>query len=169
MSRRWRAVHQQFGDTVNAVVLMGYPANNDAYIDEVRQQGLALFSAENLHILSDKLEFDDLISSLLRKCDLGWLIFARQQGIGTVSADSGGRTVRAQTAKNPSWQDMAEQHIPVLFTSDTLNVEVVRKRSVSSRWWIKIGIVTFSARTISRRGTARCVLLQETTHEPVAI
>ena len=59
-----RAVHQQFGDTVNVVVPMGYPANNDAYIAEVRQQALALFSAEHVNILQDKLEFDDYLALL---------------------------------------------------------------------------------------------------------
>lgn len=78
-----KEIQQRLGNNVRITVPMGYPANNEGYIQQVEAEGKRLFLAENLQILREKLDFDEYLL-LLSQCDLGYFNFERQQGIGTI-------------------------------------------------------------------------------------
>ncbi|QHM72875.1 TDP-N-acetylfucosamine:lipid II N-acetylfucosaminyltransferase [Mixta intestinalis] len=119
-----QAIRQQFGDSVRVIVPMGYPENNHDYIRQVRATAQSLFSGGQVELLTDKIAFDDYLQ-LIADCDLGYFVFERQQGIGTLCLLMQANVPVVLNRKNPFWQDMVEQQLPVLFDTDALSQEIV--------------------------------------------
>ncbi|MFD1803860.1 TDP-N-acetylfucosamine:lipid II N-acetylfucosaminyltransferase [Mixta tenebrionis] len=119
-----QAIRRQFGEEVRIIVPMGYPAHNQDYISQVRAAAQSLFTAGQVELLTDNLAFDDYLQ-LIADCDLGYFVFERQQGIGTLCLLIQANVPVVLNRKNPFWQDMVEQQLPVLFATDALNQQVV--------------------------------------------
>lgn len=117
-------IARQFGRNVKIVIPMGYPDNNQEYIAQVTAEAARLYPDGECQILHERLSFEQY-QQLIATCDVGYFIFARQQGIGTLCLLIQAGVPCVLSRDNPFWQDMVEQQLPVLFSDDTLNLDII--------------------------------------------
>ncbi|ORM72245.1 4-alpha-L-fucosyltransferase [Pantoea wallisii] len=115
-----QAIRRQFGDEVNILIPLGYPASNYEYIDEIDAAAQRLYPGGQVTLLRDNIDFNAYLT-LLSRCQLGYFMFERQQGIGTLCLLIQATIPFVLNRKNPFWRDVSEQGLPVLFSADPLD------------------------------------------------
>lgn len=119
-------IRQQFGQQIRVMVPMGYPAGNEAYIARVRSVAEHYFPEGQVTLLTETLDFPAYLA-LLDSCRLGYFIFKRQQGIGTLCLLIEKNIPFVVSRDNPFWQDLTEQQLPVLFRGDDLSLAAINE------------------------------------------
>lgn len=120
-------LYQQFGSQIKLIIPMGYPANNDRYIDEVEQTAKQLFLAENVQILREKIDFAEYLQ-ILTACDLGYFNFERQQGIGSICLLIQQNIPVVLHPNNPFCLDLEAEKIPFLTTEQLSRENLFRTK-----------------------------------------
>lgn len=121
-----RTVHQQFGAQTRVVIPFGYPSGNEVYAKEVHDEADRLFPSDNVLLLTRQIGFEEY-SALLAECGLGYFIFRRQQGIGTLCLLIRQRIPCVVSRDNPFTRDLADQGVPVFFEGEQLDMAQVAK------------------------------------------
>ncbi|UKH17031.1 TDP-N-acetylfucosamine:lipid II N-acetylfucosaminyltransferase [Actinobacillus pleuropneumoniae] len=116
---------QSLAEDVRIIIPMGYPSNNQTYIEQVKRQAVELFPKHTVEVLTEKLDFTQY-QQLLAQCDLGYFYFNRQQAIGTICLLIQQNVPLALTKENPFCIDMQAENVPFLY-SDELTIAKVRK------------------------------------------
>ncbi len=117
-------IHRQFGANVRVMVPMGYPAGNQSYIARIKAVAEQYFPDGQVSVLTENMDFP-AYQSMLERCQLGYFIFQRQQGIGTLCLLIEKNIPFVVSRENPFWRDLTEQKLPVLFQGDTLTLPVI--------------------------------------------
>ena len=122
-------IKAKLGDEVRIIIPMGYPENNNDYIKSLKMSAERLYSKNNnksaVEIIEDKIAFDNYLN-ILAECDLGYLIFQRQQGIGTVCLLTQLNIPIVLHRKNTFCEDMQLYQVPFLFV-DEVSRENIQK------------------------------------------
>lgn len=111
------------GTNVKIILPMGYPENNDVYIQNVRMAAKQLFPNQQVEILTQKLDFERYLA-LLNQCDLGWFSFERQQGIGTICLLTTLNIPCVLNPQNPFVQDLKQHNVPFLLSDNVQSEQI---------------------------------------------
>lgn len=102
---------QSLAENLRIIIPMGYPANNQAYIEQVKRQAVALFPKNTVEVLTEQLDFIRY-QQLLAQCDVGYFYFKRQQAIGTICLLIQLNVPLVLTKENPFCIDMQKENVP---------------------------------------------------------
>lgn len=121
-----RELRARFGAEISLIVPLGYPAHNERYVAEVRAAAHTLFRPAQVTLLTERLDFD-AYADLLCRCDLGYFLFQRQQGIGTLGMMIQLRVPFVLHPDNPFCEDLREQGVPFLLSGGSIDLAAVER------------------------------------------
>nr|BET44699.1 MAG: TDP-N-acetylfucosamine:lipid II N-acetylfucosaminyltransferase [Candidatus Aschnera chinzeii] len=120
-----QAIKKQFiNQSIKIIIPAGYPKNNHAYIIKIIQTAKLYFLDHEIIIIKQIIKYHDYCN-LLKQCDLAYLIFQRQQGIGTISLLIKFSIPFVIDKKNYFYYDLIQYKIPFIFLDTTFNNKIL--------------------------------------------